>query len=110
MRKRLPKITKEENEMLEQMPLKPTGESIPVDCEVGKNLPVKKHYKQAPRHLYWRRGDYYERIEKPTDRSGLNVYHWIKDGEEHTTIIWGFNLYKDHVKISKAEYERQISC
>ena len=38
MRKSLPKITEEENEMLEQMPLKPTGESIPVDCEVRRKV------------------------------------------------------------------------
>lgn len=35
MRKKLPKITEEENEMLEKMPLNLTGESIPVDCEVS---------------------------------------------------------------------------
>ncbi len=34
MRKRLPKITEEEMKELEQMPLNPTEESIPVDCEV----------------------------------------------------------------------------
>jgi len=46
MRKRLPKITKEENEMSKQMSLKPTGKSIPVDCKVGKPAwfvePIKK--------------------------------------------------------------------
>ena len=37
MRAKLPKITKEENEMLEQMPLESTEKSIPVDCEVTRN-------------------------------------------------------------------------
>jgi len=35
MRAKLPKITEEEMKELEQMPLEPTGESIPVDCKVG---------------------------------------------------------------------------
>lgn len=45
MRARLPKITKEENEMLEQMPLEPTGESIPVDCLVRLKAIITKNLK-----------------------------------------------------------------
>jgi len=35
MRAKLPKITEEEMKELEQIPLSPTGESIPVGCKVS---------------------------------------------------------------------------
>ena len=50
MRKRLPKITEEEMKELEQMPLNPTEESIPVDCEVMVKLAdiVNKYGLECP--------------------------------------------------------------
>jgi hypothetical protein len=90
MRAKLPKITKEENEMLENMPLYPTGESIPVDCEVSlqkcwqKEKPdyacifVTKHNSEYNIWRFaWEQGE-------PTDEDIKN----LKEGEEETRFYY----------------------
>ena len=84
MRAKLPKITKEENEMLEQVPLNPTGESIPVDCKVINNCVI------------WEGREYY-RIKK-FDCHIVDL-QFTKEGGGYFTVL----------PISPLEYRRENS-
>ena len=99
MRKSLPKITEEENEMLEQMPLKPTGESIPVDCEVRRKvLDILREWGKSDSRCdgYWYG---YSRLQQITKLSYVKLQLTLKQLEKEG-LVERRETYSDDGKLN----------
>ena len=67
-----------------------------------------KFYKSRPKHLYWKDVESGDLLRIEPVNHHLNVLHTIKAGREIGAWIDGFILHPVYVKITQAEYEKNL--